>query len=128
MTDKPRSEHIEQREFVQWVRQMTPYLIYAIPNGGGKRTKADGGRLKAEGVVSGMPDLHIPELRLWIEMKKKGGTVEPEQRAIHEKLRAFDMVSVCYSTADAVDLVTSVMRTRGMVPTRQPLKKVVKNG
>jgi hypothetical protein len=121
---KPRSEHIEQREFVQWVRQMTPFLIYAIPNGGGKRTKADGGRLKAEGVVSGMPDLHIPELRLWIEMKKQGGTVEPAQRAIHEKLRRFDVVAVCYSTQQAIDVVTGIMHTRGMVPARQPIRKV----
>ncbi len=125
---KERSEHIEQREFVQWVRQMTPFLIYAIPNGGGKRTKADGGRLKAEGVVSGMPDLHIPELRLWIEMKARDGAVSRVQSAIHEKLRKFDQVEVCYSTAEAISVVTQHMATRGMVPTRQPIKKVVENG
>ena len=119
-----RTEHVEQREFVQWVRQMTPYLIYATPNGGGKRTKADGGRLKAEGVVSGMPDLHIPELRLWIEMKASDGVVSPVQKAIHERLRAFDAVVVCHSTQEAINVVTMVMQTHGMFPTRQPIKKV----
>lgn len=121
---KPRSEHIEQREFVQWVRQMTPFLIYAIPNGE-KRSRTDGLRLKVEGVLAGMPDLHIPELRLWIEMKAADGVVSPVQKAIHEKLRKFDVVAVCYSTQQAIDVVTGIMHTRGMVPTRQPLRKKV---
>ena len=117
-----RSEHIEQREFVQWVRQMTPFLIYAIPNGGG-RSGRQGMGLKAEGVLAGMPDLHIPELRLWIEMKAADGVVSPAQRAIHARLVAFDSVAVCYSTAEAIDVVTQHMQSRGMVPTRQPIKK-----
>jgi len=119
---KPRSEHIEQREFVQWVRQMTPFLIYAIPNGGG-RSGRQGMALKVEGVLAGMPDLHIPELRLWIEMKAADGVVSPAQRAIHARLVAFDSVAVCYSTAEAIDVVTQHMQSRGMVPTRQPIKK-----
>jgi hypothetical protein len=122
---KPRSEHIEQREFVQWVRQMTPFLIYAIPNGG-SRGRSQGATLKAEGVLAGMPDLHVPELRLWIEMKTAGGKVSPAQKAIHEKLRKYDVVAVCYSTQQAIDVVTGIMHTRGMVPTRQPLKAVKK--
>ena len=77
---KPRSEHIEQREFVQWVRQMTPFLIYAIPNVG-TASRQRGLTLKVEGVLAGMPDLHIPELRLWIEMKRvKGGSLSAEQK------------------------------------------------
>ncbi len=118
-----RSEHVEQREFVQWVRQMTPYLIYAIPNGG-SRGRSQGATLKAEGVLAGMPDLHIPELRLWIEMKAAGGKVSPVQKAVHERLRAFDAVVVCYSTQEAIDVVTMVMQTHGMFPTRQPIRKV----
>lgn len=118
-----RSEHVEQREFVQWVSQNTSLLIYAIPNGGG-RSGRQGMALKAEGVLAGMPDLHIPELRLWIEMKASGGKVSPVQRAIHERLRKFDIVAVCYSTQQAIDVVTGTMHTRGMVPTRQPVRKV----
>jgi hypothetical protein len=117
-----RSEHIEQREFVQWVRQMTPLLIYAIPNVG-TASRQRGLTLKAEGVLAGMPDLHIPELRLWIEMKAAGGVVSPVQKAIHEKLREFDQVAVCWSTAEAIDILTGHMHMRGMVPTRQPLRR-----
>jgi len=49
-------------------------LLYAIPNGG-HRNKATAGKLKAEGVKSGVPDLHLPIARggyhsLYVEMKK----------------------------------------------------------
>jgi hypothetical protein len=54
--------------------------IFAIPNGGA-RSKATAGRLKAEGVASGVPDLCIPAWRLWVEMKRtKGGSLSPEQK------------------------------------------------
>lgn len=75
------SEHVEQREFVMWFRQtFAPVRIYAIPNGG-KRGKAEALRLKVEGVTAGVPDLHVPEWNLWIEMKRqKGGTLSAEQK------------------------------------------------
>lgn len=120
-----RSEHVEQREFVQWVRQNTPYLIYAIPNGG-SRGQSQGAMLKAEGVLAGMPDLHIPELRLWIEMKASGGVVSPVQKVIHERLRKFNQVMVCFSKQQAIDFLTSHMLMNGMVPTRQPIRTVTK--
>ena len=75
------SEHFEQRELVRWFRQTWPGVrIFAIPNGGA-RSKATAGRLKAEGVASGVPDLFIPAWRLWIEMKRsKGGSLSAEQK------------------------------------------------
>ena len=120
-----RSEHVEQREFVQWVRQYTPYLIYAIPNGG-SRGRSQGATLKAEGVLAGMPDLHIPELRLWIEMKASGGKVSPVQKEIHEQLQRFDTVVVCFSTDEAVNVVSERMEDLGMRIERQPIRKVTK--
>lgn len=54
--------------------------MFSIPNGG-KRGKAEAGRLKAEGVLKGVHDLYIPALNLWIEMKKNGGgRVSPDQK------------------------------------------------
>ena len=75
------SEHFEQREVVRWFRQTWPGVrIHAIPNGGA-RSKATAGRLKAEGVASGVPDLFIPAWRLWVEMKRvKGGSLSAEQK------------------------------------------------
>ena len=80
-SDAVPSEHFEQREVVRWFRQTWRGVrIFAIPNGGA-RSAATAGRLKAEGVASGVPDLFIPAWRLWVEMKRtKGGTVSPEQK------------------------------------------------
>ena len=81
LIDRLPTEHEEQRELVRWFRQTWPGVrIHAIPNGGA-RSKATAGRLKAEGVSSGVPDLFVPAWRLWVEMKRtKGGSLSPEQK------------------------------------------------
>ena len=57
-------------------------LIFAIPNGE-KRSITVAKRLKAEGVVRGIPDLFIPQWNLWVEMKRKtGGRLSPEQKSM----------------------------------------------
>ncbi len=83
-----KTEHEEQRELVKWFRQTYPKtLIFAIPNGGA-RSIATASRLKAEGVVKGVPDLFVPFWETWIEMKRtKGGSVSPEQKLMHLYLR-----------------------------------------
>ena len=97
------TEHEEQREFVQWFRQTYSAIrIFAIPNGGA-RTPSVAGRLKAEGVSKGVPDLYIPEWRTWVEMKRaKGGTVSPEQKDWHIYLESIgDFVIVGKGNEDA---------------------------
>lgn len=81
------SESEEQEGFVNWFRAKFPaVLIFAIPNGG-HRAISTAKRLKAEGVVSGIPDLHVPAWRLWVEMKRiKGGKLSAEQSAMIEHL------------------------------------------
>lgn len=114
---KPPTEHEIQRAAVQWIRQNTPYLVYAIPNGG-RRGLREAGRLKAEGVVAGMPDLHVPALRLWIEMKTATGKVSPVQLAIHKRLRADgDFVVVCRSVEEVQHQVASAMTALSVVTT-----------
>ena len=80
-------ESQEQITFVQWFRMQFPkVLIYAIPNGG-MRNKFEATRMKREGIVPGVPDLHIPQWKLWIEMKRQqGGTVSGEQKDIIQHL------------------------------------------
>ena len=77
------SEHSEQVGFINWFRVQYPkVLIFAIPNGE-KRSITVAKRLKAEGVVRGIPDLFIPEWRLWVEMKRKtGGRLSTEQKSM----------------------------------------------
>jgi hypothetical protein len=79
--DRIPTEHEEQREVVRWFRQTWPCVrIFAIPNGGA-RSMATAGRLKAEGVSSGVPDLFVPAWGLWVEMKRsKGGSLSQEQK------------------------------------------------
>lgn len=83
-------EHVEQARVVQWARLMAARwpaleLLHAIPNGA-RTSWTQAKRLKAEGLRSGVPDLHLPVARggyvgLWIELKRiRGGSVSPEQR------------------------------------------------
>jgi len=82
------SEHDEQKGLVNWFRSTFPgVLIFAIPNGE-KRSISVAKRLKAEGVVRGVPDLFVPEWNLWIEMKRKnGGRLSSEQKSMIEYLQ-----------------------------------------
>lgn len=81
-----RSEHDEQCALVRWFDLQYPALrgrLFAIPNGG-HRNKATAGKLKAEGVRAGVPDLCLPVARhgfhsLYIELKAKGGRLQPSQ-------------------------------------------------
>ena len=80
-------EHDEQKAFVRWFRlQYSNTLIFAIPNGGDRHPRV-AQKLKAEGVVKGVPDLFIPEWRLWVEMKRrKGSYLSQDQKAVKEQL------------------------------------------
>ena len=100
-TERHETEHEIQRAAVQWIRQNTPYLVYAIPNGG-KRGRLAGARLVVEGMVAGMPDLHIPALKLWIEMKTPTGVVSPAQRQIHARLKDEGQTVVVCRSVDEV--------------------------
>jgi hypothetical protein len=89
---KPRveREHGEQVALVTWARYESGRmpelaLLFAIPNAG-KRSRGAGGKLRAEGMKAGVPDLCLPVARggyhgLFIELKAKGGRPTDEQKA-----------------------------------------------
>jgi rhodanese-related sulfurtransferase len=103
-----RPEHVEQSLLVQWAeiaaRRQHPDLrwLYAVPNGGA-RSKATAGKLKAEGVKRGVPDLCLPVPRgryhgLYLEMKVGANKPTSEQVVWHSALRERGYaVYVCYS-------------------------------
>ena len=100
-------EHGEQVEFVRWFRARFPtILIYAVPNGG-KRSMTEAKRLKEEGVVPGIPDLHVPAWRLRIEMKRaKGGRLSVEQKEVLDYLQTVgETVIVAAGCSDATKQV-----------------------
>ncbi len=81
------TEHDHQRLTVAWFRDRYPHLdgvFFAIPNGGW-RDKVTAARLKAEGVVPGVPDLFLAVPRdgkagLWLEMKTLTGSARKAQK------------------------------------------------
>ena len=85
MTDQ--SEHLIQRESVQWIRQYTPYLVYAIPNGG-KRGRLEAMRLQAEEAAAALDAAATAASRralgLEAQMKARDRESEALQRAVEE--------------------------------------------
>lgn len=79
-------EQINLFRWAEWQQGAYPELkrLYHIPNGG-FRNKATAGRLKAEGVKSGVPDLCLPVPHggfhgLYVEMKRlRGNTTTKDQ-------------------------------------------------
>ena len=77
------AEHTEQVALFRWAKLAAGAhpelrLMFAVPNGG-HRHKATAGRLKAEGVKSGVPDIILPVARggfhgLYLELKRQKGT------------------------------------------------------
>jgi hypothetical protein len=107
MPEKIHDEHWEQREFVSWFRKNYPgVLIYATPNGG-ERSISTAARLKVEGVVAGIPDLFVPEWRLFIEMKRTvGGRLSPAQKEIITHLECVGYrVFVAHGCQAAIDFI-----------------------
>lgn len=107
------SEHEEQVALFEWAA-MVPELqwMFAIPNGGARHI-AVAGKLKAEGVKRGVPDIFLPLARrgyhgLFIEMKSDRGRTSPEQREWIEGLRRNGyVVAVCYGQDIARALLAS---------------------
>lgn len=96
MAKATRLESTEQIILVNRIRQFYPdVLLFAIPNGG-QRSITEAVRLKAEGVLAGVPDLFIARASgamhgLFIEMKRAkggvngksgGGKVSEKQQAV----------------------------------------------
>lgn len=100
------SETVEQQQLFQWARMASGKwpeleLMYKIPNEG-KRTRAGGSRMKAEGLKKGVPDICLPVPRgkyhgLYIEMKRVGETLRDEQK---EWMQALAKNGYCCYTGD----------------------------
>jgi len=92
--------------FLAWFKARFPgVLIFHIGNER-KCSIATGKRLKAEGIVAGIPDYMVPEMKLFIEMKKPGGKLSPAQKEIIPRLESAGyMVIVGYGARDASEKV-----------------------
>lgn len=106
-------EHLLQAACVQWFRLQHPALnhnLFAVPNGG-RRDKATGARLKAEGVKAGVADLILLRRNahfaaLLIEMKTPRGQQSQSQR---DWQRAIERDGYKYVVCRSVeDFITTV--------------------
>lgn len=114
------TESYEQITLFSWAQlNMGKYpelkYMYHVPNGG-VRHKATAGRLKAEGVKSGVPDVVLPCPRgtyhgLYIEMKRiKGGRTSDEQKDYLAFLKEQGYkTTVCKGWQEAADAITKYM-------------------
>ena len=105
MNNQP-SEHAEQVAFVQRCKRENIF-VFSIPNGvnisDNKKRYFEIEKLKSEGLTPGIPDLFIPEYKLFIEMKRRdGGVVSESQKKVHKILSRLDYKGeVCYGGLNA---------------------------
>lgn len=107
-------EHDEQVAVIEWANGLAgrvPELarLFAIPNGG-KRSITTAAMLKAEGVRRGVLDLFLPVVRngvggLFVEMKRIGGRLSPDQSDWIEYLTGAGYRAVCCQGAASAVLV-----------------------
>lgn len=90
-------------------------LMHHIPNGG-KRSKSEAARFKAQGVKAGVPDIFLPCARggyhgLYIELKRtKGGKLSAAQKEWIDALRGQDYkVIVCYGFDEAREVIINYL-------------------
>jgi len=98
------TESAEQIAFLQWWHAQFPRVrIFHVPNGG-HRAISVAKKMKAEGVRPGVPDLCVPEWRLWVEMKRrKGGRLSDDQKDWIAYLEGIgDTVLVGHGAEDAI--------------------------
>lgn len=79
-------------------------LVFHVPNQGAKNPK-EGAKLKAMGVIAGVPDLILLKPLCGIELKMPTGRIDPNQKEIHAHWGNNDIpVYVCWNPEDVVDL------------------------
>lgn len=130
-------EHKLQVECVKWFRYAYPQyrdLLFAIPNGG-LRNKKVAKKLKAEGVVPGVPDLFLAVSKsyripislgrfidvpnnddtnyhgLFIEMKVNPNKLTENQKRVIPKLESQNYAcEVCYSFDEFKEIIESYLK------------------
>lgn len=110
-------EHQLQVSCVKWFKQQYPkLLIWATPNGG-QRNVIVASKLKAEGVLAGVPDLQIPVPRngfngLFIELKIGKNKPTDNQKIVMGRLVANGYkCEVCYTLESFIEIVNRYLKS-----------------
>jgi hypothetical protein len=113
--ERSDEHHKIQRAVVKFARDAChayPELLslYAIPNGE-KRDKIAAAKLKAEGVLAGVWDLHLPVpcggfCGLWIEIKHGKDTLSTSQQQWGKCVRHYGHATcIAYTAQEAIDSI-----------------------
>lgn len=98
------TEHEIQVSLIAWARKCWPDTpIFAIPNGG-QRNAVVAAKLKAEGVLAGIPDVLVADGKpgLFVELKTQRGRLSDKQHEQIERLKLIGYpVAVAYGLDDA---------------------------
>ena len=115
------SEHAEQAALFRWAALASGVhpelrLMFHVPNGGA-RSKATAGRLKAEGVRAGVPDICLPVPRnglgaLYIELKRSATPGKPRGR-VSESQR--DWLGALQAAGNCVAVAYGWEQARGVI-------------
>ena len=100
------SEAALQTSIVAWLRLCVSPWTFHCPNGG-FRNKIEAGRLKAQGVKAGIPDIGVPlpdGKILWIEVKAPGGVLSEPQKAFRDHIMALNGMWALVYDIDGVRL------------------------
>lgn len=119
------SESIEQQQLFQWASWLQPRhpelaMMYHIPNEG-KRSRATGGRMRAEGLKAGVPDICLPVPTanyhgLYIEMKRIGGRPsKPQKQWIQHLNEQGYQAAVCFGFEHAAQTIMEYLNLKGDV-------------
>lgn len=107
---KAPTEHQIQASFTSWLR-LTGTLGFAVPNGGFRHITV-ARKMRAEGVLAGVPDYFIPglgrsgELGLFLEFKTNKGAVSDVQKLVFGELKSRGYaVVVVRSLEEAIEAV-----------------------
>ena len=115
------TEYEIQKAFVAWCRRHPDprlSLLYSPPNES-RRSWAHAQKRKSEGMLAGVPDLHLPEPvnmptwatpGLFIEVKTPTGKLSPAQSAFKERCDAVGYpYRVVRSAGEGIDVITDYL-------------------
>ena len=114
------TEHeIQVSAFAQYAARGTSgSVMFAIPNGG-VRDKVTAGKLKAEGVTAGAPDIFASAYGkpYFIEVKTGKGRLSDAQKAMHRRIEASSGIPV--HTVYGLDELLALLEDKGLLRTNR---------
>jgi len=110
-------EHKHQCAFVRYIRLRYKDVLFSASVAGSVQMSVQQWRRATEaGYTKGFPDIVVYEPRgsfhgMAIEMKRKGGRVQPEQEKVLDMMRqrGYDAV-VCYGADEAIEAFDEYMK------------------